>query len=180
MSIGDATWRGGLDGFHGLKSMAAFGRSRRDWGLRSGEKESLRPAAGEGVATGRRSAPRPAFGWSRRDCQWPHRPGASSRLPQTPNPRRQTLTGIFIKLHPTKSNHRNYEGSSQSQNRTPVRLKRGRWEGYALGVRGHDRALELDDLSPHSKILAAIFGRQDGIDRAPSFTGGGKRAKFFA
>ena len=40
-------------------------------------------------------------------CRFPHRPGASSRLPQTPNPRRPTLTGKFIKLHQTKSNHRN-------------------------------------------------------------------------
>ena len=131
------TTRGiGVAGFHVLKSMAAFGKWLRDWGNADCHLEGK-------------------CGWRRwflgcGDRLSPPRWEVAPRLPVAapfrcvippspdPNPRRQTLTGIFIKLHQTKSNHRNCEGSSQSQNRTPVRLKRGRWEGYALGVRGHD------------------------------------------
>jgi len=42
-------------------------------------------------------------------CRLPHRPGASSAFPRPQIPDARPQTRKFIRVHPTKSDHRNYE-----------------------------------------------------------------------
>ena len=98
----DAT-RGGLSGFHGLKSLATFGKSRRDAGVWGRGKRHVATGGGGRGRNGTTQRTIPTFGKQLRDCRLPDRPGASACLPETPAPQPEN-SSEYIRPNPTIEN----------------------------------------------------------------------------